>query len=124
MESLSFWLEGIWLWIDERRRGAGIVAALAAMLATMVLLGSTIAAPLFTSETRQAGPVTASAPKSPSQGAGGRRHYHAHHGTHSGNGGRSPGGPQRAHATRQNEGSRRHQRQGGGGTPGREFAPP
>jgi hypothetical protein len=59
MEQLRFWIEGIalWLaecrlWLEERRRAFGIVIAAGAGIATLVLLGSTAASPLFTGDSR------------------------------------------------------------------------
>ena len=56
---MRFWLEGIalWLaerrlWLEDRRRAFGAVVAAGAGIVTLALLGSTVASPLFTGNSR------------------------------------------------------------------------
>jgi hypothetical protein len=75
MEQLRFWIEGVALWLaerrlqlDERRGALGIVVAAGTGFATLALLGSTVASPLLSGDSRvpttstQAVAVTPQAP--------------------------------------------------------------
>jgi hypothetical protein len=119
MESLRFWLEGVRLWVGDRPRTLGALAAAGAGLATLALLGSTVAAPLLSNSapkrsTRVATVARQATAKSDSGGgaaghggargrgarSNGYRHTHGasghkHHGHHSGGKGhKGGGGPQ------------------------------
>jgi hypothetical protein len=129
METLRFWFEGVALWLDERRRAVAVAVGAGAGIATMVLLGSTVAAPLFTSSTSTPHTTTqAAAVAHRSDGgargrhrhSGHRSHHHGHHGPATGSPAGQPGGH---HGGGSNSHSNRHRH--GSAPQGRgPFAPP
>jgi hypothetical protein len=125
METLRFWLEGVALWLDERRRVVAAAIGAGAGIGTLLLLGSTVAAPLLTSPPTPTTSTQAVAVTHEAHGGGGRHHHAQHRSHHRGSAGGSqsaqPGGGAPGAATSH----RQHHHSDHSGSPpkGRPFKP-
>jgi hypothetical protein len=108
METVRFWLSGVVLWLDERRR---VVVAAIAGIATLILLGTTVAAPLLRHQAPP--PVSALQAVNVTRGSlatPGRRHPQAGHDSSDGRPttGAAAAGPSSQHRSGSHHHSRRH----------------